>query len=132
MVAITVMLAALVGSFAFGLWNNTSDVPRADFSFEWDLGANEMTITHETGQSIDADEVVIVSNDVDIRDQGGTEVAYGSSHSWADLVGGGIDQVEIGDSVTIEADGDFDGKEVLVVWRNDDRSDELATWQESN
>lgn len=131
-VAIAVILSAVVGSFAFDLWNSTGDVPRADFSFEWDdAGADdELTITHETGQHVDADDVVVVSNGVDIEDEDGNP-AQASSHTWSDLHDGGIDRVGIGDAVTVRADGEFDGQTVLVVWRDDGRTHELASWEES-
>lgn len=56
MVAITVILAAVVGSLAFGLGETRDPAPRATFdtSIEDDGDSALLTITHEGGDGIDA------------------------------------------------------------------------------
>jgi flagellin-like protein len=53
MVAITVILAAVIGTFVLGLGDDLQDTqPTASFDFEFDSGAN-VTITHSGGDTID-------------------------------------------------------------------------------
>ena len=56
MVAITVLLAAVVGSLAFGLGETRDPAPRATFDagIEDDGNSALLTITHEGGEGIDA------------------------------------------------------------------------------
>ena len=58
MVAITVILAAVVGSFVLGLAGDVSETsPNAQISFEYDSGATEVTLIHDGGSSFQADRV---------------------------------------------------------------------------
>ncbi|MFC6955451.1 type IV pilin N-terminal domain-containing protein [Halorubellus litoreus] len=51
MVAITVILAAVIGAFVLGIGGSQEQVPQASFSFEGTSG-NAYTITHEGGDTI--------------------------------------------------------------------------------
>ncbi|MDZ7746553.1 MAG: type IV pilin N-terminal domain-containing protein [Halobacteriales archaeon] len=54
MVAITVILAAVIGTFVLGLGSNISSAPTTQFSFDYDTsGSPTATITHDGGDSID-------------------------------------------------------------------------------
>ncbi|WP_277553129.1 type IV pilin N-terminal domain-containing protein [Halobaculum limi] len=62
MVAITVILAAVIGSFVLGLGNSVQQTaPNANFQFDYDSAANEVTATHTGGDTIPASETVTLS-----------------------------------------------------------------------
>jgi flagellin-like protein len=63
MVAIVVVLAAVIGTFALGFGEVSRETPQASFSFDYDDSANELTITHESGDVLDRSAVEVVSND---------------------------------------------------------------------
>jgi len=80
MVAITVILAAVVGSFALGLDESTpSPAPQASFSFEWDDSADEVTVTHTGGDTITGDNLVLRGDSSDDTIFDGDTVQAGSS-----------------------------------------------------
>ncbi|UIO98519.1 type IV pilin N-terminal domain-containing protein [Halobaculum sp. CBA1158] len=57
MVAITVILAAVIGSFVLGLGNSVQQTaPNANFEF--DFGGSETTATHTGGDTIGSDETL--------------------------------------------------------------------------
>ena len=58
MVAITVILAAVIGSFVLGLAGDVSEAaPTAQISFEYDSDANDVTLIHDGGSSFESDSV---------------------------------------------------------------------------
>lgn len=61
MVAITVILAAVIGSFVLGLGSSTSATPQASFEFDYDSG--QVTVTHDGGDTIDAADLSITESD---------------------------------------------------------------------
>ncbi|WP_276247913.1 type IV pilin N-terminal domain-containing protein [Haladaptatus sp. YSMS36] len=89
MVAITVILAAVIGTFVLGLGDQVGDTgPQTQFSFDYD-GSDILTITHESGDKIKASEITIKDADGDIN------VAWGASSSF----------VTAGDSVDVGSSG---------------------------
>mgnify|MGYP000400986852 CR=1 FL=1 len=75
MVAITVILAAVIASFVLGLGDQAQQAtPQASFSFDYDGsgGSGELTITHDGGDSIAADELYIRGSDGAGTSYGGT------------------------------------------------------------
>ncbi|ELZ97980.1 hypothetical protein C440_01993 [Haloferax mucosum ATCC BAA-1512] len=103
MVAITVILAAVIGTFVLGLGDQIGNAaPQASFSFDYDDSASKLTITHESGDAID-DELVSVSGAL--------------SDSWNE----GDDKIQAGDSVTISGSLS-DGDTVRVVWTSESGS----------
>ncbi|KAB7513972.1 type IV pilin [Halosegnis rubeus] len=52
MVAITVILAAVIGTFVLGLGDNVQSTPTTQFSFDYTSNGNDVTITHDGGDSI--------------------------------------------------------------------------------
>lgn len=100
LVAITVILATIIGVFAVGLGEQAqTDVPNVDFDYDYDDSAPpDVTITHERGQEIDAGQLEV---------QGASPTG-----------GWGASEVESGVSWTGEVD--TGAEEVRVVWRDDD------------
>ena len=66
MVAITVILAAVIGTFVLGLGDSLGDSqPTAQLNAEIDYDSENVTIEHSGGDSIEADELRVI---VDIND----------------------------------------------------------------
>jgi len=58
MVAITVILAAVIGTFVLGLGDQVQQTsPNAQW--DWDQGSGSVTVTHEGGDSVDAARLTI-------------------------------------------------------------------------
>ncbi|MFW5958424.1 MAG: type IV pilin [Natronomonas sp.] len=119
MVAITVILAAVIGAFVLGLGDQIQQTtPQASFSFDYNSTGDELTITHDGGQSIDAEELYIMGHD-------------GGEEDWTQISGSGLtsdDQARAGTSVTVNVSTLDSGDTVRVVWRSqgDDLSSTLA------
>ncbi|EMA04200.1 type IV pilin [Haloferax denitrificans] len=106
MVAITVILAAVIGTFVLGLGDQVSETaPQASFSFDYN-GEGNLTITHESGEQIAANQVT-VTGDIDSPDG-----------NWTDY--GGTDPISAGDSAVVNSTGAAfaDGDTVRVVWNS--------------
>jgi len=68
MVAITVILAAVIGSFVLGLGNSVQQTaPNANFQFDYNSSASpmEVTATHTGGDTISADDSVTLNTSTD-------------------------------------------------------------------
>ncbi|RDI72589.1 type IV pilin [Halopelagius longus] len=103
MVAITVILAAVIGTFVLNLGGSVSETsPQASFGF--DFSANNVTITHETGDSIEAARL----------DTKGL-----SSESGADWAGAYSDSIGAGDSIELSNGGAWAGETIRVVWTSE-------------
>lgn len=123
MVAITVILAAVIGTFVLGLGDQVQQTaPNANFQFEF--SNDELTVTHSGGDGVAAEELFL-RGDIDATTSG----------SWADK--GYTDTIRAGDSVTVsDTGGDYswedspDDATIRVVWEDagSDRSSTLRTW----
>lgn len=120
MVAITVILAAVIGTFVLGLGNQVSnEPPQASFEFDFDEGSiagygasdddDSVDITHESGQTIDG---------ADLSIKTGGSSASADAGSWSPEVTAG-DTLAVGEtsgditSLTLESNN-----EVRVIWSN--------------
>ena len=110
MVAITVILAAVIGTFVLGLGDNVQSTPTAQFSFDYENSGNDVTVTHDGGDSIDPARLSV--NGVDDG-----ENAFGSAGD-SDVSAG-----DSTDSLTVS------GTEVSVIWTSESggSSQTLAT-----
>jgi flagellin-like protein len=112
MVAITVILAAVIGAFVLDIGGSQEKVPQATFDFSDD--GTDVSITHQGGDSISESNLVInyASSSV-------------SSPSWASSgseVSSG-DEYVIGNSGSEDTTHSWsDGEELSVVWESDDGS----------
>ncbi|WP_138007827.1 type IV pilin [Halalkalirubrum salinum] len=77
MVAITVILAAVIGTFVIGLGEGIGDTtPSASFDAEHDSDANTTTFTHRSGDEIsNGTAYIVLSGDVSAVDDPGDDVA---------------------------------------------------------
>lgn len=116
MVAITVILAAVIGTFVLGLGENLQQTsPNANFDFDYTAGNNdEVRITHTGGDSIDTD-----SNTLEV-------IIDGTSYTFPD---GGDGTVSAGDSDKFNYGGASDVK-IRVIWESQ-TGDNSATLAES-
>ena len=107
MVAITVILAAVIGSFVLNLGGSLQQsAPQASFDFDYttNAGADDtVDITHQTGDTIEAARLNVTSS-----------VPLSATASWSNTVGAG-------DTATYNytGSGDWDGETVRVVWTSE-------------
>jgi flagellin-like protein len=105
MVAITVILAAVIGTFVLGLGDNIDSAPQASIDFEaGDIGGtNVANVTHRGGDNIPV-------SGLEIRVDG-EEVASGNTYAFA--TGGDFDS---GDDLSAAVSGDsFNAGETLII-----------------
>ncbi|SEL40767.1 type IV pilin [Haloferax larsenii] len=106
MVAITVILAAVIGTFVLGLGDQVGDTaPQASFSFDYNSTATNVTVTHESGDAIATGNLNIsVSSDA-----GATVTTYD----------GGDGQMNAGDSFEVDSGALSSGDTVRVIWTSE-------------
>ena len=97
MVAITVILAAVIGAFVIGIGGEQDNAPSASIDFSQSPSDGEVDITHQSGSSLDPNTITI---QVDVDDDGsdgfdGTE--------WDG------DEISAGDTVSLTEDNSDDG-----------------------
>jgi len=114
MVAITVILAAVIGTFVLGLGDQVSDnAPQASFSFDFSSNGNGFTgesadvvnITHEGGETIE-------NSTLDVSGDGNNDLVYDNGNSnWGD-----DDVVSAGDRISYTNVNS--GETIRVIWTN--------------
>ena len=65
MIAITVILAAVIGAVVLGLGTGGVDTPQAQLQAEWNDDGNEVVITHNGGEPLPEGEVIFIVDDED-------------------------------------------------------------------
>ena len=127
MVAITVILAAVIGTFVLGLGENINDdAPNTTWETSYEESSpsdfcnpdgtsddNTLEITHQSGQTIDADRLTISEDGSDRKD-------------W-DTDCGGSSDVGVGDTATVDVGS---GDTVRLIWTAEGGGSEatLTTW----
>ncbi|WP_251342712.1 type IV pilin [Haloplanus halophilus] len=100
MVAITVILAAVIGTFVLGLGDQVSEsAPQASFSFDFDMNDSEVTITHEGGETLESSNIAV---------EGSNGTPNGATFSG--------DTISAGNSSTFS--GVNPGETIRVIWTN--------------
>ncbi|ELZ73507.1 MULTISPECIES: type IV pilin [Haloferax] len=130
MVAITVILAAVIGTFVLGLGEQTATAPQASFSFDYNQSApDHLNITHESGQAINSERLSI-STGVDIYDPDEAATNASDSRTWTSLNGYTQTDVTAGTSVTIRpvSSETLADQTVRIVW-TDEAGSSSATLQ---
>ncbi|MEF8819365.1 MAG: type IV pilin N-terminal domain-containing protein [Haloferacaceae archaeon] len=103
MVAITVILAAVIGTFVLGLGQNVQSTPQASFSFDFNTTSYNVTVTHNGG-----DRLQVGDNTNYVR-----VVSPGNTSYWVNGTATTPDSISAGDS----KGHDFgNGDTVRVVW----------------
>jgi len=112
MVAITVILAAVIGAFVLGLGDQVSDTPpNAQIGF--DFSTNSVELSHDGGDNIQNDSVSITAN--------GSEV---TTASWGDGT-----EISAGDTINVTNESNLNlgsGNTVRVIWTGSDSGNVLA------
>ena len=136
MVAITVILAAVIGTFVLGLGDQVqTTAPNAQFSFDYSSGEPAtLDVTHDGGSGIDGGELYIMGDVAtsdswetaghsEVRAGTGVTVGNGEDYEWAD-------SVKIDDDGNNVAEDVDDDAEIRVVWQDSDsdQSSTLRTW----
>ena len=123
MVAITVILAAVIGTFVLGLGDQVQDTaPQASMTFDYDATNEELDITHDGGDAISVATLGVV------HDDGGTDDGTTFSVTVANWDADSDGDVSAGETLT--ASGvDSDGI-VRVTWTGSDggSSATLGKW----
>ena len=118
MVAITVILAAVIGTFVLGLGQNVQSTPQASFAYDFNATNTSVNVTHNGGDTLEVGEN---TNDVQlVSDDGATPTVWIDSTTSEQAM-------QAGD--TKEHVYDDDGTTVRVVWTsvNNESSSALAT-----
>jgi flagellin-like protein len=104
MVAITVILAAVIGTFVLGLGDQVQDAPpNANFDVEFDSpNDGNFTVTHTGGETVPASEIVIVTAD--------------NRSTWENGDPGNINATNSVNNDDLDLDGST--SEVQVVWES--------------
>lgn len=109
LVIATVIGSAVIASFVLGLGDAPeSTAPTASFSVQ---GSDSVTVVHDGGEAIDAENVVVMLNEEDLG-------------SWASLSSGSVEEVTAGDEVSVPSADE--GDTVAVVWTGGDERFTLA------
>ena len=136
MVAITVILAAVIGTFVLGLGESVQTTPQAKFTFDYQSG--QLSVTHDGGDSIVAADLSITSSTAfDYVEAGGTTWNGSTYNTVAFEKMTSNSEAQAGTSVTVGSDSDdaiFDSATVRVVWNdpNTDKSATLGKWTGPN
>ncbi|WP_058367346.1 type IV pilin [Haloparvum sedimenti] len=106
MVAITVILAAVIGTFVLGLGDSVSqNSPSASFDYEFNSSNTSVVITHAGGDSLNADQISV----------GGLNKTWESSSQGAWETG----TITAGSAT---GENEYVSDEVRVIWTSDDGS----------
>jgi flagellin-like protein len=98
MVAITVILAAVIGTFVLGLGDQVSEsAPQASFSFDFDSSADNVTITHEGGDSLERTSISVNGSETTVTAE--TDQDFPSTISAGDS--GSFAPVESGETIRV-------------------------------
>ena len=115
MVAITVILAAVIGTFVLGLGGQVQDAPSATINFEENSNGS-LKITHNGGQTVDVNNLN-VTGDGDL-DTGSNGSAICQHNTWGSKSWSGA-ELGAGDSCTIPSSELSSDEEVRVTWESD-------------
>ena len=112
LVAVTVILAAIIGAFAFGLLGQEA-APNTEFDYDFNSSGDGVVVTHDSGDPIEADKLKFGSG-------------WGVGTTNCDFVSG---EIETGD-VVIDKNGAGTGdrcrheagpgNDLSLIWESDD------------
>ena len=117
MVAITVILAAVIGTFVLGLGDSVqTTAPNAQFTFNEESNGN-LTMTHDGGQSVNVGNLNVTSNG------GGVLGCQTNSTSGNNSRWGGDTELTASDTCTLDGTtGTLDDTTIRITWEADDGS----------
>jgi len=139
MVAITVILAAVIGTFVLGLGDQVSDsAPQANFNFEF-VSGEEVSITHDGGNSISDSDLSVIVSGVTVYDGAGSTSGTGdiTTNAGASCIDNGMDNggnaddqwgsdVTAASQLTLDdgsSSNSCNGEDIRVVWSSPSSGD---------
>jgi flagellin-like protein len=117
MVAITVILAAVIGTFVLGLGDRVQESsPTASISFDQGAGNTEQIKTiHDSGDTLKSSQISLT-----FEDESDDSVTVDGSDSEVSDWAGADDEITAGDSTLVDLTGLYKSDDVLkVVWTAD-------------
>jgi flagellin-like protein len=134
MVAITVILAAVIGTFVLGLGDQV-ETTAPSHNFATDANNTAVTFSSTGGQSVDAGNLEFQS-DIGGPLQNSTNDEVTDGETWASVAGPGVnsdDSVSAGSSVELHNDSGSwtEGDTVTLVWSDEGQSSTMKTWEAS-
>jgi archaeal flagellin N-terminal-like domain len=124
MVAITVILAAVIATFVLGLGEQVSSTsPQATINFDYDseAGNGAITISHEGGDTIEAQTLFVTTEDTDFEDPSGSVVSSSQRAAFDEFDAFNTgSEITAGDTLNITAtnNAEFDTAEVSVIFQS--------------
>ena len=103
MVAITVILAAVIGAFVLGLGGSAEETPQASLSFTLDDGEDTVDVEHRGGDAFNVNQTRLAGDFGEDADWNNTD---------ARLANGDIEQI---DEAGVE-----EGDRVVIIWEPSD------------
>ena len=127
MVAITVILAAVIGTFVLGLGDSVDSAPQASFNFDYDSSNNNVTFTHRGGDTINANSTELRINGSEISETD-INIDDESGDTFADATNGSF---QAGQSVVIgkSGGGSIAGSDIVLVTTDGDRQNIIAEFE---
>ena len=138
MVAITVILAAVIGTFVLGLGDQVqSTSPQASFNFDFtdnSGSADSLEITHDGGDSITAGNMDVSASDSLAASAGAVSTATSLGWETLDANNAAADDIGAGSTATAygsDANNDLADDTVRVTWSSSDGSNSatLGKWE---
>ena len=109
MVAVTVILAAVIGTFVLDLGNNVQENPQAGVTFDEDASDGEVTVQVISAENVDD---VIVTSDSDSTGATISDASAGDSVLFSTTADTDDGDYTAGDTITVV--GTLDGKEAVL------------------
>lgn len=144
MVAITVILAAVIGTFVLGLGDQVQDTaPNTNWDFDADFAepsdeSDSLNIIHDGGDSIDGDDLRLAVSGADsdqtdtvfVDDERGAFFESGTTYSAGSSQTLTHENFEDGSENELNDNDNLDLSDatVRVVWDNGQQSSTLGTW----
>jgi FlaG/FlaF family flagellin (archaellin) len=123
MVAITVILAAVIASFVLGMGQDAAQSnPQASFTFDYDESSSDqgyLTISHDGGDTIEAQELYVRGTGFQSSPDDSTEVDLTDAGAWSDDDGDGpndygtTSEITSGNRIVVSVNSDY---EIDLVW----------------
>ena len=124
MVAITVIMAAVIGTFVLGIGSQVSgNTPKVSFGFVFDGGGDDfnsgnsndsVTITHRGGDGLDREEITVNVGGENVETNG---PCYDNDDWPEDIEAGDKGKIDENDCSSLELESN---DEVKVVWKDSD------------
>jgi flagellin-like protein len=119
MVAITVILAAVIGTFVLGLGDQVSETaPSAQWNWDGDA-SNGVDLTHQSGDNVTVNEVEITGAD----NSPTCNTVGGSTNQWPS------DEISAGQTCSIAGTNLSPDNTLRLVWQGDGSSSTLTSYE---